>query len=326
MSGRPLSTIEQRIVWTRFARETDKTVLRALARWYCWRADGSHVRPTSIAALATKSGVPKRSVDRALARLIHEGFLKVTATQNRGASTYQIVLERLATADPEAVVIVERHSSARTEDLDDSNARVARETGFERHSGARTESGAREIWPNFEKVARPYRSEEVVAAEICTSTAASVRERHSGARHAFAAWWTATYPQHHDGLPNPIDASHDGAILDELLDDYPLDHLQAMTRLMWTVVADGNPYSDRSFIAQSNHSLYVLRRKAAFLALALRVPEQLTFGPMAPLTAREIEEAKVVRDRIYCGRCPHEAKHDDWIECVREIALARRVS
>jgi len=332
MSGRLLSAIEQRIVWTRFARETDKAVLRALARWYAWRADGSHVRPTSIDALATKSGVPKRSVDRALARLIHDGFLQVTATQNRGASTYQIVLDRLATADPDDVVIVERQSGARPATSDASNARVARETAFERQSGARTESGAREIRPDFEKVARPYRSEEVVGEEICTPPPTPVRARHSGAQDgdvaAFAAWWTATYPAHHEGLPNPIDATRDGAVLGELFDAYTIEQLQVMSQLLWRIVADNNPHSDRSWIAASDRGLRVLRRKAAFLAqaLMLRVPEQLTFGPMAPLTAREIEEAQSIRNRCYGGWCPHDPKCADGKECVRTIALGRRVS
>jgi hypothetical protein len=336
MSAHRPSIIEQRIEWTRFRRQTDKDVLKALARWFCWRTDGSNVRPSSIDALAKKSGVPKRSVNRALARLSAGGYLRVTATQHRGTSTYQIVCERLATEDPDRVTIAvdntrpfERHSGAQTEAL---SAKVARKTEFERQSGAQVESGAQEKWPDFEKVALQYVRTEVVGEEICTPPPPpSVLERHSGAQTeavtTFAAWWNATYPLHHAGIPNPIDAVQDGATIHQLLCDYPVD-LQAMTLLMWQIVADRNDRSDRSWIARSDHGLRVLARKAAFLHLALRAPAQLTFGPMeeVKLTAREIEEAKTIRTQVYLGRCPHDPTCIDWKDCVREIALARHVS
>jgi hypothetical protein len=322
------TVIEQRIGWTRFRRQTDKDVLLALARWFCWRADGSNVRPSSIPALAAKSGVKQRSVERALARLIKAKYLRVTATQNRGTATYQIVLEQLATEDPDRVVMAvdntrdfDRHNGGRTKE-------VADETDFDRHNGGRTQSGGRENIRNSEKVADPYRSEEVVGEEICTPPPPSVRDRHCGGRAevvaAFAAWWTATYPDYNEGAQNPIDVAHHGVRIQKLFEAYP-DDLQAMVLLMWQLVADGNPKSHRSWIAnETDRGLGVLERKADFLHLSLSAPEQLTFGPMVHFSDREIAEAKRVRSFVY-GGCPHDPRCDDFRECVKEIALARRV-
>lgn len=321
--GRQRSLIEQRIAWTRFRRQTDKDVLMALARWFCWRADGSHVRPSSLPALALKADVSERSLDRALRRLVDDGYLWVTARQHRGTSTYQIVLTRLATRDPDQAVIAvdntARHSGAQ-EELDD---------GLARQSGAQDESGAQGNRPNFEKVARTYRSEAAEEGSIRPAPA-GVRARHSGAQPdpavaAFAAWWTLTYPAHNDGAQNPIDAGQDGALIQELLEAYPVD-LQAMALLMWHVVPDRNPQSHRSWIAAGDRGLRVLRRKAAFLQLALSDPEQLTFGPMeeVKLTARELDEAKEIHRRCG-GYCRHDPEHDDWRDCVRAIALKRHV-
>jgi hypothetical protein len=136
-----------------------------------------------------------------------------------------------------------------------------------------------------------------------------------------------TYPAYNGGAVNPIDVEQEGGIVRELLEAYPVD-LQAMALLLWQVVADRNPRSDRSWIAASDRSLRVLRRKAAFLHLALTAPEQLSFGPMeeVTLTAREIDEAKVIRTRVYGGHCPHEPTCTDWKDCVREIALARHIA
>jgi len=271
------SIIEQRVEWTRFRRQTDKDVLKALARWWAWRSDGTHVRPSSVDALAAKSGIPKRSVTRALRRLIDEGWLQVETSRHRQTTTYRIVLDRLAAEDAEHAALVVDHTTP-------LSARVALKTKLERQSGAQDKSGAQGIRPDLNKVALPYRSEEEVGEEICPSTTSTVRERQSGAQDAavvtFATWWTATYPQHNKGALNAIDATHDGAVIRELLVDYPLDRLQAMTLQLWQLIADGNAQSDQSWIARTNRGLRVLRRKAAFLDLTLRAPQQLTFGPM----------------------------------------------
>jgi len=47
-----------------------------------------------------------------------------------------------------------------------------------------------------------------------------------------------------------------------------------------------------------------------------------TGGPR--LTGREIQEADLIRTRAY-GGCPHDPRCEDRRDCVREIALARRV-
>jgi hypothetical protein len=133
------SIIEQRIEWTRgFRTATDKTVLKALARWWAYRADGSHVQPSSVEDLAAKSGVAKRSTERALQRLLDGRWIAVTDYGNRQPTTYQIMLDRLATSDPEAL-----HSAAT----------VADETVFDRQSGGRSGGRTCENAPDFDKVA-----------------------------------------------------------------------------------------------------------------------------------------------------------------------------
>ena len=333
------SRIEQRIRWTRFRRQTDKDVLLALARWFCWRADGTHVQPSSTDALAARSGVPKRSVERALARLIDGGYLRVTATRNRGPTTYQIVLDRLATEDPDQMTIAvdntrafDRQSGGREDDVGASAARVADETNFDRQSGGRTKSGGRENGRDFEKVADPYGSEEEVEEEICTPTAASDRVRQSGGRTetiaVFCEWWTMTYPTYNTGRQNPIDVAHDGDVIRDLLETYTVEDVQQMSILAWRTVADKNPHSNPSYIAGGDRGIRVIRRKAEFLYRSLTVPEQLTFGPMEAVTlsAKELQEAKRLLSFAYGGYCPHDPACEDWKACVREIALARHIS
>ena len=330
------SLIEQRIAWTRFRRQTDKDVLKALARWFCWRPDGSHVQPSSIPALAAKSGIPKRSVERALVRLIGGGFLRVTATQHRGPTTYQIVLDRLATADPDGIMIavdnehaIDRQSGGQDQRL---TANVADKTAFNRHCGGQAESGGQENKRDFEKVADPYRSKEEVEEEICTPPSTSVRARHSGGQTEdvteLAEWWTMTYPGFNGGAQNPIDAQQDGDVIHDLLDTYTVEDVQQMALLAWRTVPDKNPHSDRSYIASGDRGIRVIRKKAKFLYLSLTTPEQLTFGPMeeVPLTPREIEDAKTFFRRAWGGWCQHDPKHEDWKECVRAIAVSRHIA
>ena len=174
--------------------------------------------------------------------------------------------------------------------------------------------------------------QKAVVEEIRTPTTSSVRERHSGAQaadvEAFLIWWTATYPLHNRGALNPVSAVYDGAVVQALLHTRTIERLQAMALCMWQMTADGNFHSNRSWIARGDRSLYVLRRKAAILELALDTPEQLTFGPMdtEPLSRREIEEAQTIRTRVYGGWCPHDPECIDGKACTRTIALGRRVS
>jgi len=315
-----LSIIEQRIQWTRFQRASDKAVLSALARWYAWRSDGTNVRPWN-AELAAKSQVPLRTVERALERLVDDGWLEVTERHNRGRTTYRIVLERLATADPEALKIVA--------DRDESTAKVAVESGFDRQSGGRNGSGGRENGPDFEKVAV---ENHVLPVRTSTSTSSSSdQDRQSGGRTEtvlrFLDWWTDTYPRHNHGAQSRLSLEYDGALVADLLRARPLERLQAMALQLWQVVADANPKSDRSWIAGSNRSLHVLRVKADFLDRAVSVPVQLTLGPIeeAPLSRRELDDARLIRTRAY-GGCPHEPRCAREVDCVREIALSRRVA
>src|SRR6185369_17290829 len=122
-----------------------------------------HVRFT-VATLAAKSGVPKRSVERALERLETDWYLEITARAHRRPTTYRIVLERLATSNPEALKVAD-------------NARASppdwrTNGGFDRHSGGQESEWRTRNGPDFEKVA-DQRSEEEVRTETCTGTPSS---------------------------------------------------------------------------------------------------------------------------------------------------------
>lgn len=325
MSYQP-SVIEQRVEWTSgFRCATDKAVLKAMARWFAWRADGTHVRFT-IAQLVARSGVPKRSVQRALERLEAGWWIEVTARLNRRPTTYRIVLERLATADPDRLQLA-----------DDARGRAPEwrsNEAFERQSGARPEEWRSNNGPDFDKVAH-LRSEGEVRTERSAGTPASSEEvRHSGARSgarpehpdvpAFLAWAIATYPQHASGAHLVVDRDRDGHVVHGLLAQYPLERLQAMTVQCWTLESDGDPTSHASWIAKSDRSLRVLRHKAAFLERVVVGAMQLSFGPLVTLSAQEIAEAKqILKAR---GRCLHDPPCANWKDCVREIARARHVS
>lgn len=321
--SRQLSTIEQRIVWTRVRRQTDKDVLQAMARWFCWRGDGRQVRFT-VQQLAMRSGIPKRSVERALERLEADWWIEVTARRrgSRQPTTYRMVLERLATADPDALMVAD---DAR------STARVADEEAPQPPQWRMKDHGQSQNGPDSEKVADQSTAAEV-RTDLRTPTADRTLVRQSGGRPehldvpAFLAWAIATYPHHAHGAHLVLDRDRDGHVVSGLLEHYPLDRLEAMAVTCWTIDADSDPTSHASWIARSDRSLRVLRHKAAFLERVVVGAQQLTLGPLLerPLSAREIEEAKTIRTKVY-GRCPHDPLHREYVECVRAIALARRV-
>lgn len=344
MTTRP-SIIEQRIEWTTgFRCATDKRVLQTMARWFAWRPDGRDVRFV-VTSLARKAGVPKRSTERALERLEADWWIEVTVPRRRGSrrpTTYRIVLERLARTDPDALTIVGSTSAT-------SSATVADEPldqppewrmneAHNRHSGGCDPKWRMKNWPEIEKVADEVADVEVrtkISTEEAVRTAAPpasvlVRQRGGRPEHpdvpTFLAWAIATYPQHAHGARLVLDRDRDGYLVHGLLEHYALDRLQAMAVHCWTLQADRDPASHASWIARSDRSLRVLRHKAAFLERVVVGAMQLTLGPLLerPLSQREVDEATHARRFVY-GRCPHEPRHANFTDCVREIALARRV-
>lgn len=325
--SRQLSAIEQRIQWTHFTRQTDKDVLMAMARWFCWRADGRQVR-FKVKELARKAGVSKRSTERALERLEAAWWIDVTLRRqgSRQPTTYRLVLERLATVDPEAL------TPAR---VADEGARHPPEwrmnEGHIRHFGGCTTATVAKTLNDFEKVA-DQSTEEAVRTERSVPAASSEDIRHSGGcrpEHpdvpAFLAWAVVTYPEHAHGAHLVLDRDRDGHLVSGLLEHYPLERLQAMTVVCWTIEADRDLTSQASWIARSDRSLRVLRHKAAFLERVVVGAQQLTLGPVDDGFSRdEIKDAERALIFVY-GRCPHEPVHTTHKECVREIALARRV-
>lgn len=327
MTYRP-SPLEQRIGWTTgFRCETDKRILTAMARWFCWRADGTHVRFT-VAQLAAKSGIPKRSTERALERLEAGWWIEITARTHRRPTTYRIVLERLATTDPDALTL-----TASVADNEPSSPPEWRtKPPLVRHSGGQDAEWRTRNAPDFEQVA-DQRSEEEVRTERSDSTPppdrTSVRHAHRPEHPdvaAFLAWAIATYPQHAQGARLVIDRDREGHLVHGLLEDYPLERLKEMTVAGWTIEADADPQSHASWIARSDRSLRVIRHKAAFLERVVVGAQQLSLGPLLerPLSEREVRDATHVLTHVY-GRCPHEPRHEHSRDCIREIALARRV-
>lgn len=323
MSHQP-SAIEQRIAWTHFKRQTDKDVMKAMARWFCWRADGTAVRFT-IAQLVLRSGIPQRSVERALERLEADWWIEITARRrgSRQPTTYRLVLERLATTDPDALTVAG--------DAGDQPPEWRSNGPHNRHSGGCPPEWRMKNAPDFEKVA-DLSTEEAVRTDLCTPPPDRTSVRHSGGRPehpdvpVFLAWASATYPQHAAGARLVLDRDGDGHLVHGLLESYPLERLQAMTVLCWTIDATSDPMSHASWIARSDRSLRVVRHKAAFLERVVVGAQQLTLGPLEerPLSAREIREATDIRTRVY-GGCPHDPRHGKFTDCVRAIAQARKV-
>jgi hypothetical protein len=322
--SRRLSVLEQRIDWTRgFRCPTDQAVLKAMARWFAWRPDGENIRFT-VGELARKAGVAKRSTERALERLEADWWIEVTARTrgSRRPTVYRIVLARLATGDPDGLTLA-------------TTARVADETSDQppqwRMKWRMTGSEQAENRPDSEKVA-----DQSTEAAVRTGTPASDLDRtkvnrHSGGRPehsdvpAFLDWAAATYPIHAQGAHLVIDRDRDGHLVHGLLEHYPLERLQAMAVQCWTIQADGDPTSHATWIAKSDRSLRVLRHKAPFLERLVVGAMQLTFGALesVPLTRRELEEARLIRNRSY-GGCPHNPRCESGETCVEAIAWARR--
>jgi len=347
--SRQLSTIEQRIVWTRFRRQTDKDVLLAMARWFCWRADGT-TRPFTVKELARKANVPKRSTERALERLEADWRIEVTVPRVRGSrrpTAYRIVVELLASADSDGLHQVETSTATVADERGPTTARVADETPPHPPLWRMNEKWRTKNRPDFEEVADDgslststyleERSGEVVVADLSTRTSSTTCDdiRHCGGRSggrpehpdvsAFLAWAAVTYPQHARGAHLELEGHRRRYVVHGLLEHYGRERLEQMAVVCWTIESDGNPESHATWIAQSDRSVFVLKHKAAFLERVVVGAQQLNFGPMVKLSEREIAEAKDIRNRAYGGYCPHDPTCEDWKECVRTIALGRRV-
>lgn len=304
-----------------------------MARWFAWRADGRQVRFT-VAALAHKAGVPKRSTERALERLEADWWIEITVPRVRGSrrpTTYRIVVERLASADPDALHPTASTTARVADDPLDQPPEWRMNEADNRHSGGRRDQWRMKNAPDFDKVA-DQRSEEEVRTKPSTGTppaSEEVRQRGGRPEHAdvptFLAWARATYPDHASGAHLAIDRDRDGHLVHGLLQMYALERLQCMATHLWTLEADGDPTSHASWIARSDRSLRVLRHKAPFLERLAVGAQQLVLGPIVTFSAQEIAEAKDLRNRVYM-RCPHEPRCEDYPTCIREIAYARKIS
>jgi hypothetical protein len=315
----------QRVTWTRgFRCQTDKDVLTALVRWFCFRPDGSNIRP-SVAKLAEKSQVPIRSVERALSRLVEDPapFLMATARPHRRPAVYCLNLDRLATEDPEHLKLAASLP-----------ARVAVKNQLDRHSGGQNAEWRSRNRPDFDEVAAQYGTEE---EDLYAST--SSMDRQSGGQNTpstadpriaeFLAWWRETYPLHNDGAQSRA-ADKDETIVADLLDIYPLDRLQAMSLYLWQVTSDGRHFSDRWWIAEvvTERSLRVLRHKAGYLDKASRLGApgatqlHLDARPQIVFSDREIRDAEQWRRNVMM--CPHDPPCEGFRQCVLEFAYQRR--
>jgi len=275
-----------------------------------------NVRP-DVPTLASRSGIPQRSVERALARLEAGGWLVVTSRQHRQKTTYRICLERLATEDPEQIHGVDGAALSAT---------VAVKNECDRQSGGQETSGGQENRPDFDEVADNGSGSEV---RTQSSTASADQDRQSGGQTdvpQFLAWWVATYPLHNHGAQSTVDGAA-VTIVQDVLRGRTVARLQAMALLLWSLEANSDPASHQSWIARSDRSLRVLRHKAQFLDRAVVVPpQQMVFGPMEeqPLSARELADAKTIRTRVYGGWCPHEPRCANGRACEEVIAWRRR--
>lgn len=84
--------------------------------------------------------------------------------------------------------------------------------------------------------------------------------------HELIDWWRAEFPGFHDGRPSGIDVTTDAdVVLDLFARGQPVDVVQSAAIELWTMKPDGNPRSDRTFCATSDHNVRVLRRKQRFL-------------------------------------------------------------
>ncbi len=266
-------------MWTEGLRDTDRKVLRALARWFTWRADGTNVRP-DIKGLVQKSGVPLRSVERALQRLSRDGWLEVKARGNRERTTYRICVERLADEDPEQVQIVVSHDPQFDRH---SGGRVADETGFDRQSGGRVADEAHENTPDFEKVAdERSRTRDLYVQRSGTTTGYTHTHRGADAPTDQAAdeaprsGETFRHPSHaYCGAWFCVPDFLDGQFRQQ--SGWSREYLQA-----WYRAENARAIREKRRIG---NALKFLRGRFADLVSAdtcEAAPEQLTFGPMVP--------------------------------------------
>src|SRR5262249_1009820 len=92
--------------------------------------------------------------------------------------------------------------------------------------------------------------------------------------HAFVDWWSCTWPQFHPENQPCIEADPN-VVLDVLRRPrVTLKVLQQIAILVWTMEADEDPKSDRTWVANSDHKIQVVRwlldNKARFLWRELR--------------------------------------------------------
>lgn len=86
--------------------------------------------------------------------------------------------------------------------------------------------------------------------------------------HTYAQWYASHHPEYR-GVPGVLNGDELEVVV-ELLRERSLGLLQAMTITMWTMTADEDERSDRSWVAGTNRSIFVLRWKAIFLEIEAR--------------------------------------------------------
>ncbi len=290
-------SLAQRVDWTGgFRCATDQAVLKAMARWFCYRADGT-CRPFTVPQLAAKAGVPKRSADRGLARLAEDWRIEVLARipGSRQPTRYRIVVARLATEDPDAL------------NLSGSCATVARDRDLRAPQWRVNTDGSDGNIKNFEEVARSSTEEEVRTerSERTATPSTGARPEHADVAR-FLDWARITYPEHAKGAQFEMVDDRRRYVVHVLLEHYGLERLQAMAVVCWTIQADGDPASHATWIAHSDRSLYVLKHKAPFLDRVVVGAQQLELGPLTPdarpervvdYIARTLAEARATREQ-----------------------------
>jgi hypothetical protein len=101
------ASLDERVSWTTgFTRPADKVVLGAIA-FYADFETGHNARP-GMHNLVARADLPKRTVERSLRRLLDEGWIVITDARHLGATTYAVMLERLATSRAHAKLVAGR--------------------------------------------------------------------------------------------------------------------------------------------------------------------------------------------------------------------------
>lgn len=246
-------------------------VLLCIARWV--RKGYYESRPIALAELSRMTGIDERSVRRCRDELIKREEIAV-GKKGRGRGRFQTYV-MLKIAGPlfivDGALKVDSASgfmaSEKLDTLSEKTGQVVTEPRENRQKpGSLSRKTGQSVTVEPEnRTSRRRDLRDLSTKDLSSRRSTTASQRARAAKPPVAAevydqaltfldWWLRTYPEHNGGARTTLDLERDGPLIAALLQDRPVDRLQAMALVLWTITE-----REDQFIFDSDRSLKMLR-------------------------------------------------------------------